>query len=293
MESTTIRFKENVNKKNLGLEKEGRSKFPGCYDVIQPARGVDGRWITGLDEHSKAIRAMGNTLEKDKLVAEITKERKDLEALLNVDLSATSTFWENFYVKIDPNQPLDIANPLDRVKYRMLLATDSVAPSLQATLNMKYKDAKYFISREFEEMGDKVTKRKKIAEAGAKLLELIKTPDKAITIGRYLDLQVSSNMPQDNLFDVFQNYIDNDDTLNSIDKFLYALSVSAEEIGIKNLFRLALKFKVIRFNKGLYQRGEITLGKSVDEVVSWLSDINHSGELVSIQEEVTLKEKYG
>lgn len=293
MTTRQITFKENPDRGSLGLKAQGRSKMPNCVDIIQPGKGLDGRWRTGLDELATSVTTIPNQKEREQKIKEIKTEREELEKLLNQDLSGTSKFWETFFIEINPKAPLNLDIPLDRVKYNVILNSDAVAPNMRASLDIKYKDAKYYISREFEEVGDRVLKRKKQAEAGAELLELIKTPDKAIIVGRYLDLSLNSNMPQDNLFDAFQSYLDNDEKFNSIDKFLSALKRTPEELSIKLLTADAIKYRVIRYNDGLYQRGDITLGKSPEDVVAWLSNISHSGELMSVKEEVDNKRKFG
>lgn len=292
MISRQIVFKEDPNKGLLGLGAQGRSKMPNCVDIIQPGKGLDGRWKTNLDEFASHINQIADQKEREKKIKEMKAEREELERLLNVDLSGTSTFWETFFVEINPRVPLNLDNPLDRVKYNVILAHDAVAPSLKLSTNIKYKDAKYYISREFEEVGDKVAKKKLYGEAISKLMDLIKSPDKAVTVGKFLDLPVQNNMPQDNLFDTFQTYIDDDAKLGSIDKFLMALSKTPEQLGIKLLYADAIKFRVIRYNEGLYQRGNITMGRTPEEVVAWLSNVVNSGEMMSIQEEVEMKRKF-
>lgn len=288
----TITFKEDPSKGPLGLGANGRSKMPNCVDIIQPGKGFDGRWKTGLDELSSSINEILESKEREKKYKEVKAEREELERLLNVDLSGTSTFWETFFVEINPHRPLNLVIPLDRVKLSVLLAGDSVSPSIRESKLSKYKNAKFYISREFEEVGEKVAKKKKYGEAVAALVGLIKSPDRAVMIGRYLDLPIKANMPSDNMFDMFQTYLDDDDNLNSIDRFLAAVNKNPEEINIKLIFSDAVKFRVIRNNDGNFQRGNITMGKTADEVIKWLNSVANSGELLSIAEEVEQKRKF-
>lgn len=289
----TIIFKENPDRGTLGLKEQGRSKMPNCVDIIQPGKGLDGRWKTGLDELATDVTRISDSKEREKKKLEVKNEREELERLLNVDLSGVSKFWETFFIEINPKVPLDLDIPLDRVKYNIICHSDAVAPSMKAAYDMKYKDAKYYISREFEEVGDRVARQMKQDEAGSALLILIKNHDKAVVVGRFLDLPINNNMPQDNMYDTFRTYLNNDDKLGSLDKFLNALKKTPEELSIKLLYADAIKFRVIRYNDGLYQRGTITMGKTPDEVVAWLSNVTHSGELMSIKEEVDLKMKFG
>lgn len=292
-----VMFKENPKAGNLGLEKPEngeRSKFPGCYDIIQPSIGRDGRWKTGIDEDSVDINTIIDSKEREAKKKQVKAERESLERLLNQDLSGTSTFWESYFVTINTKKPLDMANPLDRLAYHIILASGEVAPSLRdAATNVSYLRSKYYVSRENEDVSIKVERKRRYNEAISKFMDLMKAPDKALLVGRYLGLPIKESTPQNNVFDIFQNFLDSDDKLDSVNKFLFALKKTPEELGIKMVLDDAIKKKVIRVTKGLFQRGNITMGKSIPEVLLWLSDPANSGELASIQEEIDLKNKFG
>ncbi len=293
--SNLIRFKENANpaKHNLGLEKEGRSKFPGCVDIIQPARGIDMRWKTGMDEDAMSVNAITDVTLREETKAKLKKEREELQQMTGLDLSAMSKFWESFFIEINPNQPLNLLNPMDRIKYNVVLVSDAVAPNLRKAYEAEYTGAKYYISKENEDVTEKLSKKKRYNLAVSKLEELIKVPDQAILIGKYLDLSVSNTTPQDNIYDAFQTYLDSDDKTDSIDKFMSALNRTPEELSIKLIYQDAIKFNVIRMRDNLYQRGNITMGKTPNQVVDFLSDFKNSSELLSIQEEIEMKRKFG
>lgn len=294
-ELITIKENAHPNKFNLGLEQDGRSKFPNCVDIIQPAIGRDGRWITGLDEKARSILAIRDQAERLKKQEEVKAERESLEELTNLDLSGKSTFWDDFFVEINPRKPLDMSVPMDRIAYHVILASNDVAPNLKETLNMDYFNAKYYIARKHEDVSDKVSKKKKKAEADAAMLELLKTPDKAVLIGKYLGLPVSISTPYDNMFDIYSQKLDLDAAGNTgfIDKFNDALKKSPEELNVKLIFDEGVKFNVIRLTEGYYQRGSITYGKSIAEAIKFLSDIKNQGELLSVQDEVENKRKFG
>lgn len=290
-----VNFKENANpaKVNLGLEAEGRSKFPNCYDIIQPPIGRDGRWITGLDEDARSIRMIQDSKDREEKRAAIKAERESLEELTGYDLSGRSKFWDEFFVEINPKRPLDLTVPLDRIKYHVILASQAAAPNLKATTNIDYYNAKYYVSKKHEDVADKVSKQRVKAKADAAMLELLETPDKAVLIGKYLGLPVSTTTPADNMFDIFKTYLDNDEKLDSIKKFNAALGKNASELNIKLIFDDGVKFNVIRLRDGYYQRGNITYGKSIADAIIFLSDIKNQGELLSIQDEVENKRKFG
>lgn len=290
-----ITIKENSNpmKFNLGLEKENRSKFPNCYDLIQPPQGRDGRWITGLDEFARSILAIKDPAERKAVQDKVRAEREELEQLTNLDLSGKSSFWDEFFVELNPKKPFDLTIPMDRIKLHVVLASQDVAPGLKDTNKAEYFNSKYYVAKKHEDVADKISKKKKKAEADSALLELLKTPDQAILIGRYLGLALSKNTPQDNIFDAFSTSIEADDQTGFIDKFMGALKKSNDELSIKLIFDDGIKFNVIRLRDGYYQRGNITYGKSIADAITFLSDIKNQQELLSVQDEVENKKKFG
>lgn len=294
MEKIVVRENPRASTLGLGTEENGfRSKLPNTYEKIQPRLGKDGRWLTGLDEEAMHINAIKDSEERLAEKKRIKELRESLEALTGYDLSGRSKFWDDFFVTVKTDRPYDMSNPLEVIALNTLIASESVAPSLKETYNVKYNDARFYVSREHEDVSEKISKKKKYGEAIAKLLELIETPDKAVIIGKYLGLAVNNNTPPDNIYDAFQTKIDNDEKTGFIDKFNIALSKSPEDLSIALIMDEAFKYQVIRFRDGLYQRGNITLGRDKAEVLKFLTDIRNSGELLSIQEEVETKRKFG
>lgn len=297
LDLTKVSLRENPRAGNLGLEKEEngyRSKFPGCYDIVQPPEGKDGRWRTGLDENSIHVNSIRNTEERLAEKERIKKERESLEELTGYDLSGTSKFWEDYYVLIDTTTPLDMSNPLDRIKYHVIMASGEAAPSFKdAKTQPAYRTSKYYVFRENENVSDKVEKKKRYNKAVVEFTDLMEDLEKALLVGKYLDLPLRSTTPPNNVFDIFQTFLDNDEKLDSVNKFLIAVKKSPEELTIKMIFDDAVKKKVIRHTDGLYQRGSITLGKNPKEVLEWLTNPENSGELLNIKDEIELKNKYG
>jgi hypothetical protein len=294
MSSNTVTFKENPAAGNLGLEKEGRSKFPGCYDWLQPSR-VNGRWVTGLDEFAHSVMTIQDAKIREEKQKALKLERESLEQLLGVKLDALSSYWDTYFVKIDPDQPLDLTKPGHRLMYHVILASGAVAPSVKETQDPEYNHAKYYVFRDFEDVSERVEKRDRMATAMSELKKILNKPERAIQLCQFLDLNVSLVTPPENVRDILYTFLDNDTKLNSVNRFLDAISRTPEEIGIKLTFAEGLKLGVIRQRDGLYQRGNITLGKSSapNEAIEFLSDPKNTGELLSIQEEIVVKRKFG
>lgn len=293
--SQLVKFKENPSAGNLGLEKEGRSKFPGCVDVVQPAIGRDGRWKTGMDEFAVEVLSIRDQKIREEKQKAIIAERTSLEDLTGFDLGAKSKFWETYFVEINPNRDLDLTIAKDRIAYHVILASGAAAPSIRETEDPLYNSAKYYVFRDFEDVSDRVEKKDRLATAMVELKKLLNKPERAIQMAQFLDLNVSAVTPPENVKDILYTFIENDAKLNSVNRFLDAVSKSPEEIGVKLTFAEALKLGVIRQRDGLYQRGNITLGKASasNEAIEFLMDPKNSGELLSIQEEILVKRKFG
>ena len=293
MENIVIKENPRASSLGLGTEENGfRSKLPNTYEKVQ-ARIRGGRWLTGLDENAMHINAIKDADAREAERTRVRNLRESLELLVGKDLSGTSKFWDDYFVTIKSDRPYDMNDPYQVIDYNILIASKAVAPSLKDTFHVDYNDARFYVARENEDVSDKVSKGKRYAEAVASLLELVKTPDKAVLIGKYLGLHVSNQTPPDNLWDAFKTKIDMDDKIGFIDKFHIALSKSPEELSTALIMDDAFKYQVIRYRDGLYQRGNITLGREKAEVLKFLTDIKNSGELLSIQEEVETKRKFG
>lgn len=292
--SQEIRFKENPAAGNLGLEKEGRSKFPGCYDWLQPSK-KNGRWVTGLDEFAHEVLLIQDAKIREDKQTKIKLERASLENLMGVKLDALSDYWNTYFVKIDPEKPLDMTKPSHRLMFHVVLASGAVAPSIRESQDPEYNHAKYYVFRDFEDVSERVEKKDRLATAMAELKKILNKPERAIQLAQFLDLNVSTLTPPENVRDIFYTFLENDSKVNSVARFLDAIAKSPEEINIKLIFAEALKLGVIRQRDGLYQRGNITLGKASNlmEAINFLSDPINSGELLSIQEEIQVKRKFG
>ena len=92
--STLIEVKQTPDQsaQSIGLDKYGRSKFPTVFEIMQPGRTPDGRWVTGLDENALSINRINDPLLRQQRKEEILEMRLELERLTNLDLSATSKF---------------------------------------------------------------------------------------------------------------------------------------------------------------------------------------------------------
>ena len=273
---------------SIGLDKHNRSKLPGTFDMMQPAKGQDGRWITGIDEESGYINAIQDKEEKARLKKQTLELRLKLEEITNVNLKATNDeFWSKYVVILKDNFSLNLDIPFDKLKYYVLISNGYAAPEYGVTGSPEYINTKYYISRKEEEVADKMTTKKAKDKARAKLLELSENKKRLFVIAQYLlGDRVKEQMSEDTLYSEVSNFIDDKKEAGNVKLFLDAVSKDISAIQYKIIVDKAIKKNIIRIRDGYYQRGNATYGKNVKEVLDYLSNIENANEFASLKEEV-------
>lgn len=272
----------------IGLDKHNRSKLPGTFEIVYPAKGTDGRWITGIDEKSIEINSIKDPVLREKRREEILEARTELEALTNLDLSATNDeFWQKFRIVLKDNFSLDLANPIDKLKYHVLISNKYAAPEIGVIESPDFFNTKYYVSRKEEEVSDRVITRRIKDEAKAKLLALSENYNKLVLIARYLlgVRRIKDGQSPDSIYEELSLYIDNPKDKSNVSNFLNAVDKGVESLQFKLVVDEAIRRGIIKVRDGLYQRGNATYGKSLKETVEYLSAIENSSEFASLKEE--------
>lgn len=270
-----------------GLNKYNRSKMPGTTDFLQAGIDPAGRYVTGLDENAYDVSLLKDTELRDRLKKERRELREHLESLTKKDLSATSSFWETFGVQINSDQELilDSKNPMDVIKYHVLTANGYAAPTQQLAGNPEFLQAKYYCFVEERAEAEDISTQKKRDQARSELYKLSDNYDHSLLIGQYLiGERFKKGMKPNTIYKMLSNFIDKD--YESLVRFIKAMSLSAEDLQFKVTIDRAVKKKMITFSDGYYQRGNITLGKSLNDVYSFLKRPENAGEFLSIKEEL-------
>ena len=274
---------------SIGLEKYNRSKLPGTFEQLYPAKGHDGRWITGVDENAITINQIADPIIKAERKEEIKKLREELQDLLNVDLTNNnSTFWSSFRIVLRDNKALNFSNARDKLEYYVLLANGYAAPELGAVNNPDYMNTKYYVSRKEEESKSRIVGKKAKDQARADLLEISKDYNKLVLIGRYLlgARRIKDGMLEESIYEEISNYIDDPKDKANLGRFLEATKKTIEELQYKLVVDEAVRIGLIKIREGYYQRGNATYGKTLKETIEYLSSVEHSNEFASLKEEV-------
>ena len=157
--TVTVKQSPDQAADSIGLGKYGRSVFPGTFQVFQPYCTPSGRWYTGLDEDDPDLRKM-NPEDYDAKKAEIKEKRETLERLTGLDLSATSKYWENFRISFTGSLTLDLDNPIDNIRYAVLVKNNFAAPNPDIINTPEYINTKFYFSRTEEEESNKAKIKK-------------------------------------------------------------------------------------------------------------------------------------
>lgn len=294
--STLVEIKQtpDLGAQMLGLDKYNRSKFPSTFEIMQCGRGADGRWVTGLDEDALAIMRIPDQELREKMRQEKKELRIELERLTGHNLGAKSDFWLTFYIKIVDKLALNFDIPMDRVRYYVLLANNFSAPELEAKVDPEYINTKFYMHRSDSEDSQKSVKSRERDKAVADLFHLYDNPSKLKLIGRFiLGTKVKESMSSDSVYNLLRDSLSADKEGTIVRKFAEATSKTIEELSYKLIVDEAIQRHVIRIREGYYQRGNATYGKTMKDVLKFLSSPENANEFQSIKEEVEEKRSLG
>lgn len=289
-DKVTIKQIPDESAMQFGLQKYNRSKIPGTVDNLSPASGADGRAITGLDEEAIELNYIADDKEREAKKKEIKALRLKLEKSLGgTDLSGTSKFWDSYFVKIssDNDLVLNRDNAKHVIAYHVLVSNNYALPSLDQRSNPAFKGAKYYCHSVEGAKKEGVSTQKKRDEAKSKLFAIADNKDYMVMLGQFLEGPKYTNKNTlDDLYTMLSSFIDDPREPDNVSKFVKAIRKSPEELQFKTIIDKALRNKVIRFTDGYYQRGQVTLGKNIEDVYNNLKSPEFATEFLSIKQEL-------
>jgi len=289
----TIKQIPNSNSSAVNLEKYGKSRFPNCIDTLEPYRFPDGRYLTGLDEHGMDVLLIQDLEKREEKIQEIKETLDFLKKVLpTTDLSPSSSFWENFRIKIDTNSDLVLtkAKVDDILKYHVLIANGYAAPSLEESSDPKYLQANYYLHVDEIEEVKNVSVRKMSDKAKAELSKIENNKDLMYLIGSYLEgTKYKRTMNANTLYINLSEFIEDKKNTDNVEKFLKAAKLPLEDLQFKVILETAIRKKIIKFKEGQYYRGAVNLGRNLLEVMANLKSPEYANEFIQIHEEVNNK----
>lgn len=276
----------------VGLAKYGRSKIPGTKHIVMAGQGPDGRWVTGIDENSLSVRNITDADKKKKEIARLKKLREELENATGHNLSsdAKNEFWTEFLIDLTAMSHVNMNNPLDKLAVLVAVANGDLAPDTASANTAKYLNAKFYIFDEDVESDNKMTKIEMRDKAKYLLVPLKAKTDHLRMLARYLmPGKIQSDLSTNTLYILLSEFIETetrDKKVTNAEKFVDAAELPKEELYVKVIVDSAIEKKLITYQKGLYQRGNITYGKEPSEVLEFFQDPENAGELHSIKKEL-------
>lgn len=259
------------NAESIGLSQHGMSKLPGTFHVIQPRIDSDGRYVTGIDENASylAMEFSGEELVKRRALIQKTRERLQMQLGI-ADLSATSSYWDNYFVDLSTSPILDLKQAAHELKWYVLKANKVIMPDSTFKNTPEFWDSKFVAYEPEFEATNKNVDRVIIDGAIATVLNLKNNYNKMLAISRLLlGPSINNEMGAEVLYDRLRTWLDTKPKENSVaitrlnDRDLHELET---EVNIQN----ALNFGVIPFRNGQYYYGKDNVGRSTDQVVEFL-----------------------
>lgn len=274
-----------------GLHKYGRSKMPKTFEFLQVGLGPDGRALTGIDEEAYSVNSIADPEAREKKKEELLALRLSLQKLTQKDLSATSNYWDSFGIHLssDSDLILNKNNPQHVIIYHAMIANGYAAPDYASASHPHYRNAKYFCFVEERANKEEVNVTRAKDKARAKLVEISENHDLMVLIGQFLEGdKYKAGMSDDTLYKMLSNYIEDKKDSDNIKRFVKAVSTPIEDLQFKIVVDRAIKKKIIRYDakSGLYQRGQVTLGKTPMDVYSNLRSPEYATEFLSIQNDM-------
>jgi hypothetical protein len=294
--STLVEVKQTPDQsaQSIGLDKYNRSKFPLTFEIMQPGRTSDGRWVTGLDENALSVKRIVDPVLRAERMEEIKSIREELENITNLDLSANSKYWDTYYIKVVDKLGLNFDLPQDRIKYYVLIANDYAAPELEARNNPDLINTKFYVHRTDTEEGAKAIKAKERDKAIFELYSMRDNKNKLVLLGKYIfGTKVKDAMSSDAVYNILRDGLTNDKEGTILRKFNDATTKTVEELQYKLVVDEAVAKHVVRIREGYYQRGNATYGKTMKDVIKFLSSPENANEFASIKEELDEKRALG
>lgn len=279
------------NAEAVGLKEYGMSKLPGTFHVIQPGVDNDNRWITGIDEFASYLNLLPKEEQTGKR-AQIKKKREALQNQLGIsDLSATSEFWDTYFIDMTVLPILDLTQAKHELMYYVLKANKQIMPDSTASGNPEYWDAKFIAHRPDFEANINNNLRLETDKAIVNAMSLRENYDKMYLIARMtIGAGVTKDQGVEVVYDRIRSWLDLKPKINSSIFNGFCLK-DITELNDAVIIKDAIKFGVITYRNNQYSRGNNVLGRTEEDVLETLQAVDMRSEFESINSELNTKIK--
>mgnify|MGYP003528239471 FL=1 len=268
--------------------------MPGTKEWFQPTLNSDGRYQTGFDELGLEISQIDDVALREEARAEMRDIRVELERKTNKDLSGSSDFWRTFSLRLDEKLVLDLSNPIDEIKYYVLISNKFAAPDKYSSEDPQYHQCKWYIHRDEQVETDRARKRRVKDRAVKELYDLYQNPEKLEAVAKYLyGNLIKDGHRVDDMYNMLSDDIENDKKGKVVNEFILANSKTMEQLNYKLLLDEAMRHKLVTVRGGQYLYNREKLGLTKEEVIDTLRDDEHQDILISLRNEVKIAKRGG
>lgn len=319
--SIAIRPYCDPTKPNMGLEEYGYVLFPGTHQMEEMAcisyRGQL-RYLNGLDEFAPEVKAL-KVQNEDAYNARVKEIRTiiaelELEKTFNKVDPSDENFWEKVQtfrpdnkeiwseIKVKCNNDPIFLTPKTNTDHLLLILSIECGgfPLIGKSLEdckAGPKQKKWYLDKQSDTVAVNVSISKIKNKALAMLDEMADdNPRKLFYAAKLIDnnsMQYKNSTLQSVIYDNMDMYITGQGVEPKIkqaaNRFLKFATMSMQELKIKAVIKDALFFKfIVSKGDGMihYPKGNIMLGKNVDEVYEKLNNPGHVDLLDQIHDEV-------
>jgi hypothetical protein len=233
----------------------GKIKFRNCYEDIGPYYTRSGMVYTGLTRD----------------------DEKRLGELLGIDLSRGSSFWTNFFIRVQNDDIiLNLEDPRDELKYLYAKNHRKVKTSI-----FEHKASARFLLINNEEEAKRSnllnkTKRRAIREFDTLTSEDIR---KALRLFGLNGDNMEPEVAEDKLYKVVENNPD-----SFLDKW-----VNNKHRETEVTVERAISMNIIRRSKNIYRYGSEVIGRSMIESIDFLESPKNQDILLSVMKAIQSK----
>jgi len=303
---TTVKAFQKPQKGDpIGLDNYDLSKFPNTGDYLTPLFDArTGKYLAGLDEYDPQILAIKDPEERKRQQERVKELKKQLEELTGLDLNPKNyEFWDNYVIPFVVDIKGNVRefhpdlNPMDSLALIVLKRRGDIPFSKAEMYDPRYKDAKFYLTTNEEEVIYNKGKIRLERERNLKMADLFSSEesnyDRAWNIAYYLNLKPRKGCSFDKLEEDLELYTtEGNKKENTLDNFLEACKLSNQDLLTANSFKRAVVYNLIKFSPAdkVYHRGGVNYRATEKESIEYLKTPEMAGELTEVIAAVRKKE---
>jgi hypothetical protein len=289
------------------LAENGYYRNPGAFKIILPSKGLNGHYLTGLDDEGLDLLKIENPedREAERLRRKETRER--LQRVTGLDLSSTSQFY-NYAANLPESQkvtpiklgnkivPFNMEDPYQEIAWNWARVHPNIAPSLDSLRTGLVNPAlvQYYVMD--EEVESKMTFSKKQKLNKAISLNEGLTPTRRAKIARQMGLPATSSTLQETVYNMIDTLLKDGEFKsgrfrgsNPVTLFTELVAMDEARLDVKDTVSQAISSSIYRVRaSGKIYEGENEIAGSEEELVNYLLQDKNQDDLLALQKKLKI-----